>query len=109
MVRLPVYPPTSAPRDVPENERPVPREMEVVAIEPSLAGVPLVVVQYGMLPAVSAEEVAMYERSEIVPVLVMVPPERPVPAMMEETEEDVATQAGAPLVQPRTWPPEPEP
>lgn len=46
------------------------------------AGVPAVVVQNGIRVAVSALDVATYERRLIVPELLIVPPERPVPAVM---------------------------
>ena len=78
------------------------RDRVVVPTVPSLAGVPEVVVQYERLPAVSEEEVAMYEMRESVPVLVMVPPLRPVPAVMEMTAEEVAIHCAEPLAYPQT-------
>lgn len=104
-------PPTREPA-VPEVVSPPLKVGEEVATPPSLAGVPFVVVQYESCPAVSAELVARYEERESVPVEVMVPPLRPVPAVMLVTPlliEEVATQFGTPLFQERTWPPVPVP
>ena len=104
-------PPISAPRmeyPVKGPEKP----MVVVATFPSVAGVPFVEVQYARFPAVSEVDVARYEASESVPVVVIVPPLSPVPAVMEVTPllmEEVATHCGTPLFQARTWPPMPEP
>ena len=70
------------------------RDSDEVAMLPSFAGVPFEVVQYARLPATSAEEVARYEERVRVPVVVIVPPESPVPAVMEVTPlliEEVAT------------------
>ena len=70
------------------------------------------VVEYERLPAVSPVEVARYEESESVPVEVMVPPLRPVPAVSEVTPDaavEVAMRARPPvtLSQPTTYPPVP--
>lgn len=58
---------------------------EEVATEVSLAGVPAVVDQYASCPCVSPVEVARYEISETVPEVVIVPPFKPSPAVIDET------------------------
>jgi hypothetical protein len=79
-------PPTRYPQPDPANGPE--NESDEVAIEPSFAGVPALVDQKGIWPAVSADDVARYDASEIeppVPICVKLPV-NPVPAERVEVE-----------------------